>query len=202
MRIVPQSLALLVTLCVCLALSASAQTISQPQASLPVQSASDDPNITGSSASAAALCSLKAILGTESGHGIGPLTVQPGCMSLTLQVHSSASVNGQTLPSSGIVTIFEPSSSSTGASSSVSTPTTAPRTSSSGSSASSASSAPPSSSSSTAAPTQPNAGQSQSRPPAAVSWVAKHNIGVLLFTTFAVLAGVTYFLDELLTLLV
>ncbi|CDS82452.1 uncharacterized protein SPSC_03271 [Sporisorium scitamineum] len=199
MRAVSHSLALLIALCVCLALSTSirAQTISQPQASLPVQSLSDDPNITTGSSYSAALCSLHAILGTESAHGIGPLTVQPNCMSMTLQPHSSATVNGQTLPSSGIVTIFQPTSSEP--SLSKATPTTAPRTSTSASSSSTGSS---SASSSTAAPRQTNAGQVQSRPPAAASWIAKHNIGVILFTTFALLAGVTYFLDELLTLLV
>ncbi|SJX62109.1 uncharacterized protein SRS1_12958 [Sporisorium reilianum f. sp. reilianum] len=189
-------LALLTTLCmylVALAALSSAQGISQPQASLPVQSASDDPNVSAS----AALCTLHAILGTQSAHGIGPLTVQPDCISMTLQPHSSASssVNAQTLPSSGVATIFTPSSSS--GSASTATPTTAPRTS-SASSASVSSSA----SSSSAAPRQTNAGQAQARPPAAASWIAKHNIGVLLLTTFAVLAGVTYFLDELLTLLV
>ncbi|CBQ72237.1 conserved hypothetical protein [Sporisorium reilianum SRZ2] len=191
-------LALLTTLCmylVALAALSSAQGISQPQASLPVQSASDDPNVSAS----AALCTLHAILGTQSAHGIGPLTVQPDCMSMTLQPHSSASssVNAQTLPSSGVATIFTPSSSSGSASTATATPTTAPRTS-SASSASVSSSA----SSSSAAPRQTNAGQAQARPPAAASWIAKHNIGVLLFTTFALLAGVTYFLDELLTLLV
>ncbi len=179
------------------------QTVSQPPASLPVQSSSDDPLVTGSSASAA-LCSLHAILGTESGsHAIGPLTINPDCMSQTYQRHSSAtaSINGQTLPSSGIATIFGPSSSASTSYRSVSIstaqPTTAPLV--SGSQASSSGSA----STSAATPArQSNAGNQSQKPPAAAGWIARQNIAVLLFSTFALLAGVTYFLDELLGMLV
>lgn len=174
-----------------------ASTISQPPFSLPVQSYSDDPALTGSSASAA-LCSLRSILGTESAHGIGPLTIQPDCMSMTLQPHSTASINGQTLPSSGIATIFGSSSSASAASSQ---PTTPPSASTSQSSSPPTSSAAPSFSSSVASQ-QSNAANSQHKQPAAASWIARQNIVVLLFTTFALLAAVTYFLDELLGLLV
>ncbi|SAM81460.1 uncharacterized protein UBRO_02949 [Ustilago bromivora] len=190
------SLALLILTLSLLLSSAKAQTISRPPNSLPVQSASDDPQITGSSYSAA-ICTLSAILATESagGHGIGPLTVRPDCMSMALQPHSTVSVNGQTLPSSGIVTIFEPSGSSSAVSISSAQPTTVPI-------ASGSSSSVVASSSSAAPPRQANAGTTQRKPPSAAGWISRQNIGVLLFTTFALLAGVTYFLDELMTLLV
>ncbi|KAJ1026998.1 hypothetical protein NDA18_003019 [Ustilago nuda] len=186
------SLALLILTLSLLFSSAKAQTISRPPNSLPVQSASDDPQITGSSYSAA-ICTLSAILATElaGGHGIGLLTVRPDCMSMALQPHSTVSVNGQTLPSSGIVTIFEPS----GVSISSAQPTTVPI-------ASGSSSSVVASSSSAAPPRQANAGTAQRKPPSAAGWISRQNIGVLLFTTFALLAGVTYFLDELMTLLV
>ncbi|KAI3482780.1 hypothetical protein L1887_54458 [Cichorium endivia] len=64
-----------------------AQTISQPQPSLPVESYSDDPLVTS-----AAQCTLRSILATESApHAIGPLTIQPGCMSATMQPHATSS---------------------------------------------------------------------------------------------------------------
>ncbi|SPO23541.1 uncharacterized protein UTRI_02220 [Ustilago trichophora] len=194
---------LAIVLCLALVGLSSCQSISRPPASLPVQSYSDDPLITGSAASAA-LCTLYSILGTESAaHGIGPLTVQPNCMSMTLQPHSTASINGQTLPSSGIVTIFEPSSTSSGASMSSTRPTTAPLVSSSASTpAQSTASTASTTTSSAAQPRQTNAGKAQNKPPAAASWIASQNIAILLVTTFALLAGVTYFLDELLAILV
>ncbi|SPO22211.1 uncharacterized protein UTRI_02220_B [Ustilago trichophora] len=187
-----------IALCLALVGLSNSQSISRPPASLPVQSYSDDPLITGSAASAA-LCTLHSILATESAaHGIGPLTVQPNCMSMTLQPHSTASINGQTLPSSGIVTIFEPSSTSSGASISSARPTTAPSVSSSASTPAQSTT----SSSSATPPRQTNAGKPQNKPPVAASWIASQNIAILLVTTFALLAGVTYFLDELLAILV
>ena len=201
----------LLFVCICLALvgsSRSQQSISQPPASLPVQSYSDDPAVTNSAASAA-LCSLHAILGTESaGHGIGPLTIQPDCISMTYQRTSTAAsntapINGQTLPSSRIATIFG-SGISGGTSSTATTalPTTAPSISSSGSSSATHSSSVALSSSSTTAPPQSNAGQIDNKPPKAVNWIANQNIGIVLFTAFALLVGVTFFLDELLGMLV
>lgn len=182
--------------CICIALAGSclSSTVSQPPKATPVQSYSDDPSITGSAASAA-LCSLQSILGTESGgHGIGPFTVQPNCLSMTLQPHATtSSVNGQTNPMPGIATIY-------GSSSTISMPAGQPTTAPSASS-SSRNSAAASSSTSTAS-RQTNAGSAQNKPPAAANWIARQNIAVLLFTTFALLAGVTYFLDELLGMLI
>ncbi|PWZ02604.1 hypothetical protein BCV70DRAFT_196845 [Testicularia cyperi] len=156
-------------------------------------SATSAPNSAGVGSSEE-LCSLHQILGTESGgHPIGPLTPNRSCMGMTTA--SSLSINGQTLPSSGILTIFGPTASgsftgslpSSTASSPPSTPSSASRT---------ATSTAPASSST------PNSARPRPAPPAPASWIARQNILILLFTTFALLAGVTYFLDELLTLLV
>lgn len=167
----------------------AAQTVSPPQLSLPYQSVgSEDPAVMSTLASSA-LCSLQSILGNgSSARGIGPLTP---CV-------PTASVNGQTLPCSGIATIFGNSTSSSQTVSIASAqPTTAPLVSvtSTSTSATSRSSAPATSS-------QPNSGRAGRRPPPGSGWVANQNIVLLLITTFAILAGVTYFLDELLTLLV
>ncbi|KAF6767177.1 hypothetical protein PSEUBRA_003070 [Kalmanozyma brasiliensis GHG001] len=170
------TLALLLTL-------AQGQSISQPQPTLPVQSYSDDPVVLST-----LLCSLN----TDGGHGIGPLTPQSACMSMTLQPHATSSVNAQTLPPSGIVTIFEPSSTAS-VSSASSTTTTSAASATSASTTTNAGAA----SATTEAPRQTNAGQNNSPPAVAVA-IAKYNIGLLLFTGFALLAGVTYFLDELL----
>lgn len=174
----------LLTLCLLLVglVVARAQTISQPPATLPVQSYSDDPVVLST-----LLCSLN----TGGGHGIGPLTPQSACMSMTLQPHSTSSVNAQTLPPSGIVTIFEPSSTAPSASASTTSSATSPPSAPTTTSAEA-------SGSSTQAPRQTNAGQNSNSPPAVAVAIAKYNIGLLLFTGFALLAGVTYFLDELL----
>ncbi|SNX82838.1 uncharacterized protein MEPE_01544 [Melanopsichium pennsylvanicum] len=201
-------LAILIATLVLLALAPSTtntQSVSNPAASLPVESYSDDPQITGSAASAA-LCSLYSILGTESatGRGIGPLTVQPNCLSMTFRHGTStASINGQTLPSSGVATIFTPPTSTSSSGASV-RPTTAPQSSSISSASSSvqSSSSSSSSSESTSAPRQTNAANRGNTAPPTATWIARQNIGVLLFTTVVVLAGITYFLDELLAVLV
>lgn len=184
--------ALLVTSLVCVCATSLAQTISQPRASLPVESYSDDPLIS-TGRSSAALCSLDATLQTESGmHAIGPLTVPRGCMSVTLQPHTaSASIPAQTLPSSGIVTIFDPSSSST--ISTTQQPTVAPPTRSTAFSTTTATTT-------TRSSAQTNAAIQSLAPPA--TWLANRNIALVLFTTLALLAATTYLLDHLLTLLV
>jgi hypothetical protein len=163
-----------------------AQRISQPQPSLPVESYSDDPLVTS-----AAQCTLRSILASESApHAIGPLTIQPGCMSATMQPHATSSVNAQTLPSSGIATIF-------GSTTSIASQT---QTQASQTSMSSATS--PTSATSTAPPQSSASGGAQTNAAPKNGWVQNQNIAVVLLTTFALLAGVTYFLDELLTLLV
>lgn len=167
----------------------AAQTLSPPPRSLPYQSVgSEDPAVTSTSVSGA-LCSLQSIFDTQSSpRGIGPLTP---CI-------QTASVNGQTLPSSGVATIFGTSASSSQTVSIASAqPTTDPLVSASSTSTRSTSSA-----SAPAASSQPNSGRAGRRPPPGSGWVANQNIVLLLLTTFAILAGVTYFLDELLTLLV
>jgi hypothetical protein len=60
----------------------------------------------------------------------------------------------------------------------------------------------PTSATSTAPPQSSASGGAQTNAAPKNGWVQNQNIAVVLLTTFALLAGVTYFLDELLTLLV